>query len=288
MNGWKESFIGIVGAGTMGGEVMFQLSKFGYKGILIDLNEEIFDEARARIRNIGLMDAFMQNQGKSPAGSNSDIFANISFSTDLNDLADCPIVIENVTEKFEVKKEVYNQLNEIISEDALVAVNTSATSITRIGALMKRPDKVIGIHFVNPVHLKPSVEMVRGQFTSEETISEAHEFLNTMEMKGILVNDFPGFVSNRVMLVYINEAIFCLQDQVATARKVDEIFRECLAHTMGPLETADLIGLDTILYSLEVLHNDFMDSKYRPAALLRKMVDANLLGRKTGEGFYKY
>lgn len=267
---------------------MFQLSKFGYKGILVDLNEAIFEEARARIRNIGLMDAFMQNQGKSPAGSNSDIFDNISFSTDLNELADCPIVIENVTEKFEVKKEVYHQLNEIISEDALVAVNTSATSITRIGALMKRPDKVIGIHFVNPVHLKPSVEMVRGQFTSEETISEANEFLASMEMKGILVNDFPGFVSNRVMLVYINEAIFCLQDQVATAKKVDEIFRECLAHTMGPLETADLIGLDTILYSLEVLHNDFMDSKYRPAALLRKMVDANLLGRKSGEGFYKY
>jgi 3-hydroxybutyryl-CoA dehydrogenase len=168
------------------------------------------------------------------------------------------------------------------------AANTSAISITRIGSFTGRPDRVLGMHFMNPVPLKPVVEVVRGHHTSQTTLDTAHRLLDQMGKEGIVVEDYPGFVSNRVLMLTINEAIWLVQDRVARAEDVDRIFRTCFGHKMGPLETGDLIGLDTILDTLEVLYESFNDPKFRPCPLLRKMVDAGLHGRKSGSGFYPY
>jgi 3-hydroxybutyryl-CoA dehydrogenase len=160
--------------------------------------------------------------------------------------------------------------------------------VTRLGGLTERPDRVLGIHFMNPVPMKPTVEMIRGFHTSEESLDTARRLLAAMGKDAIVVNDMPGFVSNRVLMLTVNEAAFVVQDGVAPAADVDLLFKKCFGHKMGPLETADLIGLDTILYSIEVLHESYADSKYRPCPLLKKMVDAGLLGRKSGKGFYDY
>lgn len=280
--------IGVIGAGIMGQGVSFQLAKFNYTVILVDISEDKLQEAKENIRNIARFDLLMQRQKKSPAGVSADPAKNIRYTTDLREIAEARLVVENIPEKIGLKEQLYEQLSVIVTQDTLVAVNTSATPITRLSAFLKDPSNVLGIHFVNPVHLMPTVEMVKGFFTSGQTIERATQFLATMHMEAVLVNDSPGFVSNRVMLMYINEAIFCIQEKVATAREVDKIFRGCLSHSMGPLETADLIGLDTILYSIEVLYHEFNDDKYRPAYLLKQMVSARMLGKKTGEGFYKY
>jgi 3-hydroxybutyryl-CoA dehydrogenase len=168
------------------------------------------------------------------------------------------------------------------------AANTSAIPITRIASVTRRASKVLGIHFMNPVPMKTTVEVIRGYHTSDHTIDLAKTLLEQMGKKGIVVNDSPGFVTNRVLMLTINEAICLLQDRVATAEEIDTIFRDCFGHKMGPLETADLIGLDTILYSIEALYDSFNDSKYRPCPLLKKMVDAGLYGRKNSRGFYNY
>jgi 3-hydroxybutyryl-CoA dehydrogenase len=283
-----DKLIGIIGAGVMGQGVAFQLAKFDYDVILVDLTDEVLQKARQGIINISRLDIMMIGQKKSPAAVQKDPLSKIKFTTDMQQVAGCFMVIENVPEKQAAKLQVYEQLSNIVSDTALIAVNTSATPITRLSTKMKVPGNVMGIHFVNPVHMMPTVEMVKGLFTTEDTINRANLFLASLGMKGVLVNDSPGFVSNRVMLMYLNEAIFCVQENVGTAADVDEIFRECLSHKMGPLETTDLIGLDTILYSLEVLYDEFKDDKYRPAFLLRQMVDAGLLGRKSGRGFYEY
>jgi 3-hydroxybutyryl-CoA dehydrogenase len=281
--------IGIIGAGVMGRGVAYQLSKFNYEVVLVDVSDAILEQAKEDITNTQRLDILMQKRGKSPVTPHSKkIMDNISFSTVLELVAGAEIIVENVTEKLEVKLEVYDALKTIIEDDTLVAVNTSATSITRIASRLNVPQRVLGIHFVNPVHLMPTVEMIQGLNTSQDSIERANNFLASLQMKGVLVNDSPGFVSNRVMLTYINEAIFCVQEQVGSAQAVDQIFRECLSHKMGPLQTADLIGLDTVLFSLEMLYTQLNDSKYRPAYLLRKMVDGHLLGQKTGEGFYRY
>lgn len=272
----------------MGQGVSFQLAKFNYNVILIDITEEKLAAAKQGIINISRLDRIMIGQKKSPEAKQNEPLEKIRFTTNMEEVSQAGLIIENVPEKHDIKLKVYEQLREIVHEKAMVAVNTSATPVTRLSAIMKVPENVLGIHFVNPVHLMPTVEMVKGFFTSEETIESANRFLSSMGMKGVLVNDSPGFVSNRVMLMYLNEAVFCVQEGVGTAAAVDEIFRGCLSHKMGPLETIDLIGLDTILYSLEVLYHEFMDDKYRPAFLLRQMVSAGLLGVKSGKGFYEY
>ncbi|MGH2478967.1 MAG: 3-hydroxyacyl-CoA dehydrogenase family protein, partial [Ktedonobacteraceae bacterium] len=201
---------------------------------------------------------------------------------------DVDFVIENATEKWEVKKPIYEQIDLICPREVIFAVNTSAISITRVGSVTKRPDQVIGTHFMNPVPMKNTVEVIRGYHTSTETIATTRDLLASMGKEGIVVNDMPGFVSNRVLMLTVNEAIYLVQDQVATAEDVDRVFKSCFGHPMGPLETADLIGLDTILYSVDVLYESYNDSKYRPCPLLKKMVDAGLYGRKSGQGFYTY
>jgi 3-hydroxybutyryl-CoA dehydrogenase len=220
--------------------------------------------------------------------SADEVLGRIRFTTDLEELHGVDFVVENVPEKWEIKSKIYPRIDAICPERAVFAVNTSCFSITRVGALTKRPDRVIGMHFMNPVPMKPMVEAIRGYHTSEETIATARQFLAQLGKDCILVNDMPGFVSNRVLMLTINEAVFVVHDGVASPEQVDQLFKTCFGHKMGPLETADLIGLDTILYSIEVLHESYNDSKYRPCPLLKKMVDAGLHGRKNGKGFYDY
>jgi 3-hydroxybutyryl-CoA dehydrogenase len=278
--------IGVIGAGVMGQGVAQNLAQTGHPVILLDISDEILERAKQEILNsIRLQGLFKRVE---PTEAPEAVLSRIRFSTNYELLRDADYVIENVTEKWAIKEEVYKGMDAICPERCIFASDTSAIPITRIASATKRPQKVIGIHFMNPVPLKPMVEVIRGFHTSSETIETTKALLAGMGKKCIVVNDAPGFVSNRVLMLTINEAVFLLQEQVASAEDVDEIFKTCFGHKMGPLETADLIGLDTILFSIEVLHECFNDSKYRPCPLLKKMVDAGLHGRKTGKGFYTY
>ncbi|GAX38396.1 3-hydroxyacyl-CoA dehydrogenase family protein [Nodularia sp. NIES-3585] len=282
----KIKVVGVVGAGVMGIGLAQNLAQTGHQVILVDVSEEILERANAQIqKNIRFQGFFNKNE---KIENLEEILHCIQFSTNYKFLENAEFVIENATEKWDLKKEIYAQLEVICPDQTVFAANTSAIPITRIAAVTKRADKVVGMHFMNPVPMKAMVEMIGGYHTSDQTISTAKELLAQMGKKSILVNDSPGFVSNRVLMLTINEAIFLLQDQVASVEDVDRIFKTCFGHKMGPLETADLIGLDTILFSIEVLYESFNDSKYRPCSLLKKMVDAGLHGRKSGQGFYSY
>jgi len=277
--------VGVVGAGVMGTGVAQSLAQAGYRVLLLDISDEILQRAQDEItKNIRFQRLFNKGQQESIA----TIVERITFTTEYAPFAEADFVIENVTEKWEIKKRVHEQLAQVCPSHCVVAVNTSAISITRVASVTSHPTQVLGMHFMNPVPQKPMVEMIRGYHTSAETIATARELLASMNKEGIVVNDMPGFVSNRVLMLTVNEAIFLVQDQVASAEDVDTIFKTCFGHKMGPLETADLIGLDTILYSIEVLYESYNDSKYRPCPLLKKMVDAGLHGRKSGQGFYTY
>ncbi len=278
--------VGVVGAGVMGVGVSQNLAQTGHQVILLDVSEDILEHAKQQIRNNIRFQGFFK-KGET-ADSPDDILHRIKFSTNYQFLEAAEFVIENTTEKWNIKNDVYEKIDAICPANTVFAANTSAISITRIASVTKRAPKVVGIHFMNPVPMKPMVEMIRGYHTTDETIHTAKTLLAQMGKECILVNDSPGFVSNRVLMLTINEAIFLLQDQVASAQEVDRIFKTCFDHKMGPLETADLIGLDTILFSVEVLYESFNDSKYRPCPLLKKMVDAGLYGRKSGQGFYTY
>lgn len=278
--------VGVIGAGVMGVGVGQNLAQTGHEAVLVDISEEILERCKAEIRK-NLRFQGMFQKGAKTEGADA-VLGRITFTTRLEDLGDVDYVVENVPEKWEIKREVYPRIDAICPQRAIFAVNTSCISITRVGGLTKRPDRVIGMHFMNPVPLKPMVEVIRGHHTSEETIEASRRFLKQMGKDCIVVNDLPGFVSNRVLMLTINEAVFLVQDGVATAEQVDQLFKTCFGHKMGPLETADLIGLDTILYSIEVLYESYNDSKYRPSPLLKKMVDAGLHGRKSGKGFYDY
>ncbi len=278
--------VGVVGAGVMGTGVAENLAQSGKRVILLDTGEDVLVRARAEIlKNIRFQGLFRKVERKE---SVDQVLERITFSTAYSLLAEADFVIENVPEKWTIKKEVYEHLDRVCPEHCVFAANTSAIPITRLAAATRRAERVVGVHFMNPVPLKPVVEMVRGYHTSEETIRITQELLESMGKTAIIVNDSPGFVSNRVLMLTINEAVFVLQEQVATAEDIDRIFKTCFGHKMGPLETADLIGLDTILHSIEVLYESFNDSKFRPCPLLRKMVDAGLFGRKSGQGFYAY
>ncbi|HEX4966006.1 MAG TPA: 3-hydroxyacyl-CoA dehydrogenase NAD-binding domain-containing protein [Thermoanaerobaculia bacterium] len=278
--------VGVVGAGVMGVGLGQSLAQTGHEACLVDVSAAVLERARGEIRQ-GVRFQGMFQKGARREDPDA-VLARIAFTTDLAALADVDFVIENVPEKWELKREVYPRLDEICPPRAVFAVNTSCISITRVASLTQRPDRIIGMHFMNPVPLKPMVEVIRAHHTSDETLEIARQLLRQMGKECIVVGDLPGFVTNRVLMLTINEAVFVLQDGVATAEQVDQLFKTCFGHKMGPLETADLIGLDTILYSIEVLHESYGDSKYRPSPLLRKMVDAGLLGRKSGKGFYDY
>lgn len=278
--------VGVVGAGVMGTGVAQALANTGHQVILVDVGDEILERAKEEIRNSIRFQRLFTNGRKTESAQ--DALKNIRLSTDYALFKDADFVVENVTEKWELKKHVYAQLDSICPEHCVLAANTSAIPITRIGSATRRAAKVIGMHFMNPAPIKPTVEVIRGYHTSDETVETARALLSQMGKDCIIVNDSPGFVSNRVLMLTINEAIFVLQEQVASAEEIDRIFKTCFGHKMGPLETADLIGLDTVLFSIEVLHDSFNDSKYRPCPLLKKMVDARLCGKKSGRGFYNY
>jgi 3-hydroxybutyryl-CoA dehydrogenase len=278
--------IGVVGAGVMGRGLAQDLAQHGHKVLLIDTGKDILDDAVRSIRQNIRAQLLL---GKQNGGKGVDeVLSSIVPSTDLAVLEEADFVIENATENFDIKKKIYIEIDRICRPQTVFAANTSAISITRIGSLTDRPDRILGMHFMNPVPMKKTVEVIRGYHTSDETIDTANQLLSQFGKTSVLVSDSPGFVSNRVLMLTVNEAAFLVHDRVAPPADIDKIFIECFGHTMGPLATADLIGLDTILYSIEVLYDSFNDSKYRPCPLLKQMVDAGLHGRKNGKGFFEY
>lgn len=278
--------IGVIGAGVMGTDVAFDLASAGYEVVLKDVDAFRLDEAKSKIATDFRMYRMMKSHLKSL--TKEDILNRIDFTTTYDDFPEIGVVIENVPEEWNIKQEVYQTLNSICGGDTMYCVNTSCTSITKVASLVDHPENVIGMHFMNPVPLKDIVELIRGYHTSEETIETAKSFLKTLNKSTVVANDLPGFIANRLSHLLMNEAAFLVQDQVATAKDVDVLFRKGYGHNMGPLETADLIGLDTVIHSLEVLYEEYQDSKFRCCPLLKKMVRAGLKGRKSGEGFYKY
>lgn len=278
--------VAVIGAGVMGADVTLHLALKNVSVVLKDINEEKLTTAKEKIKASYRMIKMMR---KDLALSTIDeVFDKIDFTTSFDNFSGVDLVVENVNEIFELKKKVYHELQQECNENTIFAVNTSCISITLIGSLLKNPDRVIGVHFMNPVPLKPMVETIRGFHTSKEVEDKVVEFLKQIGKNPVVVNDYPGFVANRISHLFMNEAAFVVQDNVASPTQVDIIFKQGYGHSMGPLETADLIGLDTVLDSLNVLYESYKDSKFRPCPLLQKMVNAGLMGRKSGQGFYKY
>lgn len=275
----------VIGAGVMGVGVAQNLVQTGHEVVLIDVSDSILDRACTELRNGLRSYALFHPKEKIDA---TGLLERVTFTTDYAQAADADFVVENATENENIKREIYATIDRICRPSVVFAANTSAISITRIGAMTRRQERVVGMHFMNPVPEKPMVEVIRGYHTTEETLGTAKAFLGELGKEPVVVEDMPGFVSNRVLMLTINEAIYLVQDQVSNPADIDKIFRGCFGHTMGPLATADLIGLDTILYSIEVLYQSYNDDKYRPCPLLKKMVDAGLYGRKSGTGFFEY
>ncbi len=278
--------IAVIGAGNIGIGVAADLILHGIHTVLVDISESRLNKAKDEIKkNIRYTHLFNKSKMQ-PEVDNVD--EKICLSTEIKSVGDCEFIIENVTEDWDVKQKVYTQLNSVTGTEVCYGVNTSCISITRIGSITEKPDKVVGIHFMNPVYLKSTVEVIKGVHTSDDTLNIVGQLFKQLDKTSIVVNDMPGFVSNRISHLFMNEAAFVLQDQVAAARDIDEIFKKCFGHAMGPLETADLIGLDTVVNSLEVLYDSYKDPKFRCCPLLKKLVHAGYLGRKTGKGFYEY
>lgn len=276
--------VGVVGAGTMGIGVSHAFAAGGCSVTLVDVDDDVLAEARRRIEQDLRMATMFQPDRSAPG----DVLDRIEFTTKYTALADAEFVVENVTEKPGIKAAVYRELDAICAEECVFGVNTSAIPITHVAGHTHRPDRVIGTHFMNPAQLKPMVEVIRGFHTSEHTIRGTQDLLAAIGKESVVILDSPGFVTNRVAMLTVNEAICLLDEGVASAAEIDRLFVRCFGHRMGPLATADLIGLDTILYSLNVLLDNFNDPKYRPSILLRRYVDAGLLGRKSGRGFFRY
>ncbi|GAA2597708.1 3-hydroxyacyl-CoA dehydrogenase family protein [Dactylosporangium fulvum] len=270
----------------MGREVAQVLSQHGLRVILVDVSDEALRSAREAIEQKVRFRGLLGLGG--PAVPVAEVLEGITFATDFKQFTEVDFVVENVTEDWEIKRQVFQEIDRLCPAHAVFAVNTSCIPITKVGSAVTRPDRVIGTHFMNPVTQKPVVEIIRGHHTSDPTVATTQRLLKAIGKEGIVVNDAPGFVSNRVLMLTINEAVFLLQEGVSTVEDIDAIFRTCFGHKMGPLETADLIGLDTILHSIDGLYESFADSKYRPCPLLQRMVHAGLHGRKSGRGFYDY
>ncbi len=282
----KFSTIGVIGAGNIGTGVVTDLVLHGLNAVVVDISDTALRKAHDEVlKNIRFAPLFSKTL---PRVAPDDATRRMTFTTNLSDLKNCELVIENVPEKWEIKRPIYEQLDTILPRGVCVGANTSCLSITKIAAATKRPAEIIGLHVMNPVHLKPTVEVIRGFHTSDDTVAKLNALFDQLKKQAIIVEDSPGFVSNRISHVFMNEAAFVLQDQVSTAEKIDQIFKQCFGHKMGPLETADLIGLDTVANSLDVLFDSFHDPKYRCCPFMRKLVEAGNLGRKTGRGFYTY
>jgi 3-hydroxybutyryl-CoA dehydrogenase len=277
--------VGVIGAGTMGNGIAHVFAKSGYEVVLCDVGQQYLDRGLATMRK-NLEREVAKN--KISAEESAAAIARVTTSVDRNSLAACDFVIEAATEKFEIKSEIFRDLDRICRPDVILSSNTSSISITKIAAFTRRPDKVIGMHFFNPVPVMRLVEVIRGLATSGDTYQTVKTLAEKLDKTPVEVNDAPGFVSNRVLMPLLNEAMYAVMEGVATAPAVDEVFKLGMAHPMGPLTLADFIGLDVCLDIMRVLHDGLGDPKYRPCPLLIKMVDAGWLGKKSGRGFYQY
>ena len=277
--------VAVVGAGTMGNGIAQVFASCGSDVTLVDLNGEALDRGVAAIEKS--LARVVKKERITQADADATL-ARISKSTRLEDLGDRELVVEAVSERMDIKATIFEALDGIVGPDSILATNTSSISITEIAAHTKRADKVIGMHFMNPVPVMKLVEVIRGQETSDATTDAVMRATRALGKEPVEANDYPGFVSNRVLMPMINEAVFCLMEGVATRDGIDTVMKLGMAHPMGPLALGDLIGLDVCLDILEVLHRGLGDDKYRPCPLLRRMVAAGQLGRKSGKGFYDY
>ena len=281
----KIENIGVVGSGTMGNGIahVFSLSKF--KVTLVDLDKSILDQA------IGIISKNMERQVKKgliSEGDKQDGINNISINTDISALSDSDLIIEAVSENYNIKSKIFTNLDSVCKPDSILASNTSSISISKIADVTNRPDKVIGMHFMNPVPVMKLIEVINGNKTSKETLDSILDISKKLNKIPLECNDSPGFVSNRILMPLINEAAHCLMDNVAKEESIDGIMKLGMGHPMGPLMLADLIGIDVCVSIMKVLEDGLNDIKYAPCPLLLDMVKDQKLGKKTGEGFYKY
>jgi 3-hydroxybutyryl-CoA dehydrogenase len=275
---------GVIGAGQMGGGIAQVAAQSGFSVVVQDVKQDFLDRGKAVIEKSL---AKLHEKGKL-TGTPEDIIGRIQFTTELSDFANCDLVVEAIVENEAIKAQLFRQLGQLVKPEGILASNTSSIPITSLATASGRPERFIGMHFMNPVPLMQLVEVIRGFSTRDETARIVTETARQMGKTPLECNDFPGFVSNRILMPMLNEAIQCVMEGVAEPEAIDGIMKLGMNHPMGPLTLADFIGLDTCLAIMEVLHQGLGDDKYRPSPLLRKMVQAGLLGRKSGRGFYTY